>query len=142
MTTRRLILLLAVSALVAAGCGTGGAEQGADAEGGHAAGEHDHDDATHDPVEGAREVVVTATDLDFEPESLTMDAGEAVNVQVVNEGELFHDFTLDEPALHVGVEPGETQETSLAIDEPGTYEAVCTVPGHEEAGMVVTIEVE
>jgi uncharacterized cupredoxin-like copper-binding protein len=25
--------------------------------------------------------------------------------------------------------------------KPGTYEAVCTIPGHKEAGMTVMIEV-
>ena len=34
-------------------------------------------------------------------------------------------------------------ETKLKVDfEPGEYEMYCTVPGHEESGMVGTFTVE
>lgn len=108
----------------------------------HEAGDHAHEDLTYPPVEGADEVTITMVDLAFEPDGLSLTAGEPVNLRVVNEGALFHDLTLDEPALHVNVDPGETEITSLVIDEPGTYEATCTVEGHADAGMVLTIEVD
>ena len=108
----------------------------------HMAGDHDHDDILYPPHDGAEEIVLSAVDLAFEPDRLTLSAGEPVNLRLVNDGQLFHDLTLDEPALHVNVDPGEEALTGLVIDEPGTYEAVCTVPGHEEAGMVLVIEVE
>ncbi len=108
----------------------------------HTAGDHDHEDILYPPHDGADEIVVKAVDLGFEPDRLTLSAGEAVNLRLVNEGQLFHDLTLDDPALHVNVDPGEEVVTGLVIDEPGTYEAVCTVPGHTEAGMVLVLEVD
>jgi plastocyanin len=106
---------------------------------------HGGDDAGHgpsttvDPVPGAREVTVSAVELAFEPAALTVDAGEAVNLTVRNDGALFHDWTLDEAGLHLNVDPGEEVTTALALDTPGTYAAVCTVRGHAEAGMVMTV---
>ncbi len=72
------------------------------------------------PVKGASQVTVTAVDIDFEPARMDVVLGEPVNVTVVNEGGTLHDFT---------------------IDEPGTYEAKCTVAGHAEAGMTVDVVV-
>jgi plastocyanin len=108
----------------------------------HEAGDHGHADLIYPPVEGADEVTITMVDLAFEPHRLSLTAGEPINLRVINEGALFHDLTLDEPALHVNVDPGETEITGLVIDEPGTYEATCTVDGHADAGMLLTIQVD
>ena len=34
-----------------------------------------------------------------------------------------------------------TRSTSELELKPGSYEAICTIPGHKEAGMAVTVEV-
>jgi uncharacterized cupredoxin-like copper-binding protein len=117
------------SAAVLAACVSGGDHAG------HA------DDSVHAPVEGASEVTVAALDGDFQPESIDAVAGEPINVTVTNEGEALHDFTLEQADIHVNVAAGETKETSLTIDESGTYKAICTVPGHEESGMTVQVVV-
>ena len=132
-----LLGAVAVSAVVLAACGGGGATTAGDHGGDHAT-----EQAVGEPVEGARDVTVTAVDIDFQPATLELQAGEAVNVTVVNEGETLHDFTLEEAGLHVNVEPGQSVTAGVTIESPGTYRAVCTVPGHEEAGMVVDIEVQ
>lgn len=128
------IVLLVLGALLAA-CGGGSA-----AGGGHG-GDHAAQSSVHEPVEGAPEVTVTATDIDYAPARLELTAGEPTNVTIVNEGETLHDFTLDQADVHANVEPGESVTTSVTIDEPGTYRAVCTVAGHEEAGMTIEIVV-
>ena len=95
-----------------------------------------------EPVEGAPEVSVTALDIDFEPDTLELTAGEPVNVTVVNDGRILHDFTLEAAGVHVNVEPGKSATTAVTVDEPGSYRAICTVPGHEDAGMVIDVEVQ
>lgn len=121
----------AVLAVALAACG---------GSGGH--GGHSGQEKIAAPVDGAEEVAVTAVDIDFEPDSLELAAGEPVNVAVTNEGETEHDFTLEEADIHVNVPPGESKTTALTIDEPGTYKAICSVPGHADAGMTVEIVVE
>jgi plastocyanin len=94
------------------------------------------------PVEDAAEVRVIATEMAFIPARLDLTAGEAVNVTVTNDGQLFHDFALEEAGVHLNLDPGEQATAALILDQPGSYEAICTVPGHAAAGMVLTITVE
>ena len=126
---RNVALVAAVLVLTACGSSSGD----------HAA--HGGDESIAAPVDGAPAVTVTATDIDFAPATLELAAGETVNLTVTNDGQAMHDFTLEVADIHVNVEPGESQTTALTIDEPGTYEAVCTVDGHAEAGMTVEVVV-
>lgn len=82
---------------------------------------------------------------------------------MVNEGALEHDFSIMEihvedmgevdeeemehdmgdmdmqPDLHFSAPAGETRSITFTPTEAGTYEFVCTVPGHKEAGMTGTL---
>ena len=107
--------------------------------------ERDPDDPPQDqaptPVEGAPQLEVRATEMAFSPGELTLEAGEPVTVTVTNDGDIFHDFHLDIAEVHLNIDPGEQATAAITIDDPGTYEAICTVPGHANAGMVLTIDV-
>jgi uncharacterized cupredoxin-like copper-binding protein len=141
---RTLLGLAAVLALLLVACGGGdstGDQAGGDDHAGDMSGDHAAQESVVEPVEGAPEVTVITRDIEFEPTTLELTAGEPTNVTVVNEGQALHDFTLEEAGVHVNVEPGESVTTAVTVDEPGTYQAVCTVPGHEDAGMVVEITV-
>jgi uncharacterized cupredoxin-like copper-binding protein len=54
-----------------------------------------------------------------------------------------HEMTMDEDelALHVMSMPEGTRMATFTVSEPGSYKFICTVPGHEEAGMVGTLVV-
>jgi plastocyanin len=93
------------------------------------------------PVENADEIRVQATEMAFTPAELDLAAGEHVNVTVANDGQLFHDFVLDEAGVHLNLDPGEQASAALTLDEPGTYQAICTVTGHADAGMILTVDV-
>ena len=139
MSPLRHLIPALVAALLLAACGSGGpgpAGGGSAHGGGHAAAEN-----VPPPVEGAPEITVNAVDIDFEPPTLELTAGEPTNVTVVNDGETLHDFTVEAADVHVNVEPGQSTTTAVTIDEPGTYEAKCTVEGHAEAGMTIKIVV-
>jgi uncharacterized cupredoxin-like copper-binding protein len=151
MRYTRVLVLLLISVLAAACSGTPTSAPGehmtgdtmADhmAEGGHD-GMHGTGDIVYEPMPGADAVRIHATDFAFSPQRLTLAAGEPVNLTVVNDGQLFHDLTLEGPVeLHLNFDVGEEATSSLVIDEPGTYEAVCSVAGHANAGMVLEVEV-
>jgi len=91
-------------------------------------------DATR-PYADATVVDVTATDLAFDPSSITIDAGQPTNVRLTNEGQVFHDLTIPDLDVTIAAEPGETVTAGITVDTPGTYEFLCTVPGHADAGM-------
>lgn len=99
-----------------------------------------HDGST--PVaEGARRINVDATSFEFDPDEITVTAGEEVAI-VLTSDDLLHDFTIDDVDVHVAAEGGESAEGGMRVDEPGDYTYYCTVPGHREAGMEGTLVVE
>lgn len=99
-----------------------------------------HDETT--PVaEGARRIEVTARSFEFDPDEITITAGEDVAI-VLSSEDILHDFTVDGLDAHVAADGDETAEGGLRADDPGRYTYYCTVPGHREAGMEGTLVVE
>src|SRR3546814_8512167 len=72
-----------------------------------------HGDGGHDEsspaAEGARRVEVTAASLSFDPDEITVDAGEDVAI-VLTSDDMLHDFTIDEFNAHVAADRGATKE--------------------------------
>lgn len=109
-------------------------------DGMHREGRHGHDEST--PVaEGARRIDVAATSFEFDPDEITVTAGEDVAI-VLSSDDILHDFAVDGLDVHVAADRGETAEGGLRVDEPGEYTFYCTVTGHREAGMEGTLVVE
>jgi len=94
------------------------------------------------PVAEASTIEVVATDLRFDPATVTITAGDTVNLALVNDGRAFHDLTIPALGFLLDAEAGGETSGSLTVDEPGTYEFECSVPGHAEAGMRGTLIVE
>jgi len=89
-------------------------------------------------------VGVVMREFEFEPRPLVAKAGR-VRFQLMNRGSVEHDFMITELMMNMEhdrdlVQPGQTKTIEVDL-KPGLYEVVCTVPGHKEAGMKVTIEV-
>ena len=113
-------------------------------------------------------VTLTAETMVYEPSTFEVTAGAPVELTLINEDALEHDFSVLEipvesvseadpvsaehamhmedsgvdPRLHVATEPGATNFLTFTPTKPGTYEFFCTVPGHKEAGMVGTMVVK
>lgn len=103
-------------------------------------------------------VTITMTEFGFEPNSITASAGFPVELTLVNEGAIEHDFVIEvipvtdvsssntgehhmateehsEYDLHTSTSTGETSTLIFTPTEPGTYQIICSVPGHKDAGM-------
>ncbi len=86
-------------------------------------------------------VSIEAVDIDWNPNEMTIPANTDVTVTIPNHGAAVHTFVIEELGIKVEMGPGETQE--VVINAPaGTYDYICDVPGHEEAGMVGTLRVQ
>lgn len=122
-----------------AGCGDDGGGDGGDDGGGSGGG--GEPEAVGDTVAGAPEVEVEAFDFGYRPDPLVLTAGEPVNlVMRVSSGS--HNLRIEGTDLQFPIaEEGDAVVASLTVVEPGDYRMVCTVPGHEAAGMVATLRV-
>ena len=102
----------------------------------------DPDDAA--PVEpafpDAEDFAVTLDDFSFAPSDITVQAGQ-VNLTLVNEGAAVHDLTIPDLGITVLVRPGESVTTGLKLDSPGTYNILCSIPGHSSLGMTGSLVV-
>lgn len=135
---KRLVLLtLSLLALLAAACGGGGSS-------------NNEPQAVTLDFKGFDE-------FRYDPESTSVPAGSQVTVNFENAGVLEHNWLLlpsnvapteasEADALGgatSGLTPGgETETFTFAAPPTGTYQVVCTVPGHAAGGMVATFVVE
>ncbi len=90
----------------------------------------------------AREITVIAKEFQFDPSTITLKKGEQVTVLFKDKGTLSHNFTV--PGLRVKTETiqsGQSEKLRFIAAKAGAYTYLCTVPGHEEAGMKGTLTV-
>ena len=91
----------------------------------------------------AQQVEVIGRNVAFEPTEIRIRAGQWTVVEFTNLDPIFHDWEVEGLAnVDAGARPGQTARLRFVIDRPGTYEYLCTVPNHAEAGMVGTLIVE
>lgn len=88
---------------------------------------------------GGESVTFVAVDIDWEDPPEEVPAGE-VTLELDNQGNTFHDLTVEELGDEVVAEAegGETDSGTVTL-EPGEYTMYCSVPGHREAGMETTV---
>jgi Cu+-exporting ATPase len=85
---------------------------------------------------------VTARDVRFQPGEVHVQAGRFAVLTFTNEDAVFHDWSVQGVEnVDVPARPGQTAKLRFLIQEPGTYQVICTVPGHAEAGMTGTLVV-
>jgi len=109
---------------------------------------------------GGTNLNVTVTDFAYNPATITVSAGETINLHVKNDGAVEHEFAImklgtsvtppfgdkDEGNIYWEldeIQPGTTKsDTFTAPSEPGEYEIVCGLAGHIENGMVGKLAVK
>jgi plastocyanin len=90
-----------------------------------------------------REVTVTATEMAFSPAAIEATAGQPVKLTFRNNGMVEHNWRgqVDGETILVTAQPLQSASKTFTPRTPGTYKIVCSVPGHEQAGMVATLTV-
>ncbi|MDP9469699.1 MAG: plastocyanin/azurin family copper-binding protein, partial [Chloroflexota bacterium] len=87
------------------------------------------------------EVTVEGYDIGWTQPEVTVTPG--TTVQLVNTGAAGHNFEVTDLGINVDMPAGETVTATIPADAaPGTYEFICNIPGHAEAGMVGTLIVQ
>jgi uncharacterized cupredoxin-like copper-binding protein len=111
----------------------------------------------------ATDITVEESEFGYSPSTITVPAGQPVTLTINNVGQVEHDFVVEkievtdvheeghaseahsmhdmseEYDLHVATQQGETSILKFTPTKPGTYQILCSVPGHKEAGMVAEL---
>ncbi len=124
MRTARTTLALFTATLVLVACGGDGGDN----------------PSGEDAVAADGVVLIEARDLEFDPEQVSVAAGE-VEFSLNNTGAVEHDLVIEEAGdeLVAHADPGEVATGSIEL-EAGTYTYYCSIPGHR-ATMEGTLEV-
>ncbi len=92
------------------------------------------------PVDGGGAAVepveLDMVDLAFEPTELTIPGNVDVTINLVNKGALPHAFQLADGSVTSDEIAGGATGSVVVNLPPGTYDFICPVPGHADAGMV------
>lgn len=100
------------------------------------------DDSAATPVADTGDgLTMNLVDIAFEPAEFSIAAGTDVVIDLTNTGVAEHTFTIEALGVDVKVAPGGTASVTINA-AAGTYDYICTVPGHKELGMVGTLTVE
>ena len=162
----RVVLLLAIVALVAASCSDSDDGDGAAGPSGVPSSAQRYVANAAQFVEAAdwdaaEERTVELSEFAFTPEEMTLEAGKPYILKVVNKGDVKHEFTAGEFFRSVATRKAETAQSEVKVPFfteievfagetveiylipliAGTYELVCEIEGHFEAGMFGTITV-
>jgi len=118
------------------------------AHGGSAAPGHTHTERPLAAVDAppVASLVVRAAEFSFEPRRLELRAGQPTRVELENDGAIEHALVVEAPDgagdwIHLDARAHGKDAATFQLDRPGTYPLLCTVPGHEEFGMIGTLVV-
>ncbi|HSK98266.1 MAG TPA: multicopper oxidase domain-containing protein [Euzebyales bacterium] len=80
-------------------------------------------------------VAVSLTEFAIEPDVAEIPAWAVVTFAVTNDGETPHDLSIDGGDTTPMLTPGESAALTYEADGSGALRLICTVPGHDAAGM-------
>ena len=110
MFRKRLVIGLAVVALMGAACG--GDDDGGSTE-----------ETTENGGGGGGSVTLTAAEFAFDPTDLSAAAGDTI--EFVNEDDAEHNFTAEDAGIDQGVDAGGSTTIDLTGVEAGSYDFFC-----------------
>ena len=127
----RAALALTVPLLLGVAGGCGGSGSGGSGSGGSG--------------QPAGSIKVTMSEFKFDPAAISAHSGK-VTFFLVNSGSVAHDMVVMSPdGKRVGasdlVQGGNTDLFTIANLAAGSYQVICSQPGHADAGMKATLSV-
>lgn len=111
-----------------------------------------------DGGEASTSIEATAKEFEFDPDAWTVPAGEEFTIDFQNDGEVEHEWAViklgddlesesefeeDKVLFEVEAIPaGESTTQSFTVDDAGTYQVLCAIESHFDAGMEGSLTVE
>ena len=75
----------------------------------------------------------------FNPTTLTGKAGQKLTIEVKNEGDTKHNFSIESEKINSDIDPGKTVKVTVTFPKSGTLEFFCEY--HRSLGMVGQLKV-
>ena len=110
------------------------------------------------------EIDATLEDFKFSPTEWTVAAGEEITIELENNGSVLHEFVILQEGVQISseaelpeteeellatfvyweteVEPGQSKTETFTAPEAGTYQVICAIETHFNAGMTGTLTAE
>jgi plastocyanin len=146
-----LLAATLVAMLVLAACGgnepsasAGGGGERSEASGGESEGGTLSIEGEDANDHGSEEVTARTTSLEqddyyFEPTVLQGKAGQKVSIELENEGDAAHTFTIDDQNIDEEVQPGDSTEVDVTFPDSGNVVFYCRF--HRSQGMLGELSV-
>jgi plastocyanin len=137
-----VVVITALSLMfVAAGCGGGSSSSSDESEGTTSTtimGSQVESHGTKDVSTASGKVEIELYDNYFEPTILKGKPGQMVELELKNEGNATHSFTLAEQSVDKVIQPGDETETDVKFPASGELKFVCKFHGAE--GMIGALQ--
>ena len=107
------------------------------------------------------ELTATVREFQFSPTTWTVPAGEEISIEITNQGTVLHEWVLLQEGVTITseadlpeteeelladfvnveeeIEPGETKTLTFQAPPAGTYQIICAIEEHFDAGMEGTL---
>jgi plastocyanin len=91
-----------------------------------------------------QDITVAARDYNFQPANVTVKVNQPVHLTLRNTGTMVHDWTVQgmDSQITVTANPGQSASVQFTPVQTGTFQVLCTQPGHEQLGMVGQLVVQ
>ena len=136
LRTARAFLPLVLVALVGVACGGGSGGGGTTTIAGEKA--NDHGTKTVSGSSFELEADNDGSDYYFDPTILKGTPGQKVKLEIKNEGDTKHNFTIEDQKIDADIDPGKTVEVTVTFPQSGQVEFHCEY--HENLGMRGALE--
>ena len=87
-------------------------------------------------------VTVKGQDIKFDIKEIKAKVNQPVVVNYINEGTLEHNFVIKDFNVKETIPAGAKKTITFTPTKTGTFDFLCDVPGHTEAGMIGKLIVE
>ena len=106
-------------------------------------------------VQGSKDIIILTENMKYSTSKIALKKNEPVTLTITNQDSVEHDFEViipfetangksdsgqdstQEDMIHLHAGPNDTQSISFTPIESGSFEFICTIPGHKESEWLV-----
>jgi uncharacterized cupredoxin-like copper-binding protein len=81
-------------------------------------------------------ITLVAEDIMWNTHEIHVKVNQPVELTIRNDGALDHDIQIEDLGVDLLLSPGDVEIVNFTVDHATTIHYICSIPGHEEAGMV------